>query len=518
MQQQQHALEIPEILSLVGSFLPLWEHTSPQYSENGTFVFNPNPLCTCLQVSKLWNRTLLPILWHGYWYESMIRVPDEIIRRHSHLFMTLHLSEWAHLSHDISLFNCTSLIDLSIFTCDDRRNKEGGVEGGGGLRGSKDSRKQRGVNILHAKRLLRSNPQLQGLSWRRFGGKGKALDVEDFVTLSGLERLTLENWNSSGGQLGDVLRIAAGSLQEIKLDCIDGVLPEQLSAPVTSTLTEEECGTVKGTGLVHGDGELVLAQLELLEVGEIGFSGGVDEFLAELVKRCPRLKTFRTFSLFKNFGVDHLATCLGNHCPNIESLELLGVLETYKVETLIRHCSPNQPQLRTLHIVIHNLTDGPGLVSVILQHATTLEDLWIRSTHPKQMDGSHCLELLVGCARLSRFAYLTEEALDLDFLEAMKQERWGCRGTLRELKFREGCKGFSTRQTNAERREVMSLLSKTGWEEVRDDIEDDGEHSSGNDDSQNDPTMLRKVLELVRCQQLEALKVLIVGLQTFQRI
>ncbi|KAG0274100.1 hypothetical protein BGZ95_010110, partial [Linnemannia exigua] len=466
----------------------------------------------------LWSKALLPILWRGYWFDSMKGVPGEIIRRHGYFFMTLHLSEWARHNHDIPLFNCTSLIDFTILLRDDKRDTEREAEGGrGGRSDIIDVRNQQGVDTLQAKRLLRSNPHLKALSGRRFGGKGKALDFEDFIALSGLERLTLSNWNSSGGQLGDVLRIVAGSLKEIRLDYIDGVLPEQLSASATSTSTQEKYCAGKGTELGYRDAGLVLARLELLEVGEIGLSGEIDEFLLEFVKRCPRLKAFRTFSLFRSFDVDRLAACLREYCPDIESLELHGVLKSHQVETLVRHCSQNQPQLQKLRIAIHNLTDGQGLVPAILQHATALEDLWIYSTHSEQAGGSHFLEILVGCARLTRFAYLTDGQLDLDFLEAMQQERWGCRGTLRELEFREGYIDFPRRQTDAEKQEVKRLLSEMGWEEVLEDIKDEGEGGGDNDDSQKNAATLRKVLELVQCQQLEALKALIVGVQTFRR-
>ncbi|KAG0072087.1 hypothetical protein BGZ90_012037, partial [Linnemannia elongata] len=63
-QQQRHPLEIPETLALVGSFLHLWNPIHPSVARSR---FEPKTLATCLRVSKLWHKTLLPILWAGYW-------------------------------------------------------------------------------------------------------------------------------------------------------------------------------------------------------------------------------------------------------------------------------------------------------------------------------------------------------------------------------------------------------------------------------------------------------------------
>ncbi|KAK3809671.1 MAG: hypothetical protein J3R72DRAFT_81709 [Linnemannia gamsii] len=285
--QQQHALEIPEILALVGSFLPLWKHTSPNHSYSETPVFQPKTLVNCLQVSKLWHRTLLPILWYGYWATSMdMTVPEDVVARHSHFFRILDLEDWSTSGHrdggrDLSMFECRSLVDLRVFV-GDKEEPTG------------------------AKRLLRANPGIKTLGWIGAEGEGcqygslSVLDVEDFEGLRGLESLYLHFWNCSGNngrQLRKVLRLVGGSLKELRLERMRDVSPDDFSTSGLLSSLQQEVEDLPGESVL-------LAQLETLRIGHCG---DMDRCSAEVVQCCPKLMKLRYSSYPCDWSFDRLA-------------------------------------------------------------------------------------------------------------------------------------------------------------------------------------------------------------------
>ncbi|KAH7050587.1 hypothetical protein BKA57DRAFT_459091 [Linnemannia elongata] len=480
-QQQRHPLEIPETLALVGSFLHLWNPIHPSVAR---VRFEPKTLATCIRVSKLWHKTLLPILWAGYWsyIPEMRDIPAAILHHNSHHLRILYLSRFTVGDVDLTQINCTSLVDLDIYV---EEAGKGAGEGGGG---------EGVIPLLPVKRLLRSNRQLMTLNWTGVGNPSPLLDADDFAGLVGLKNLTVDNWDVSNGRLGMVLRNVAVSLKELAIERMYNVEPMFLNSE-----------------------EFMLDRLEsLVWVGGEGDNG--DKSLSDLVKRSPRLKTLVSFAKHSDGGLRRLAETLGTSCPDFESLELHEVLQTQELETLIRYCSPGRPQLRKLRFAVQSLEDGDyqGLVAAILRHASTLEVVKIyRSKHG--MDASVCLRLLTECPRLTHFAFFAKHPpFDLDFLERLKQQNrqhqqaaWGCRETLQELRLDLGFIYLNRRQTDTEREEKEEILSKMGWKIVNKDEEDD---------EPIDGVRMKEALEFVCLQRLEGLQLLILNQIKFRRV
>ncbi|KAF9547488.1 hypothetical protein EC957_008325 [Mortierella hygrophila] len=562
---QPHPLDIPEILAVIGSFLPLWVDPTPNPTCNSNrnhnskrppditdLVFKPKTILTCLLVSNLWYKTLLPVLWYSYRSGFMDGVPDAVIRRNSPHFRILSISQWSFRFFDIAWFECTKLVELNIYLDeggssgsveqdanrgkDDRHGETGETsESSTGRRGKRteEPESRAVVPLPDAKRLLRTNPRLKCLSWTGPTRSTTALDVEDLVGLAGLENLSLDRWDCSDGRLDMVLKSVAGSLKVLCVGWICGVETGLSSVPLPPVSSASPSSSPPATtpgatalqslrekprnGVDNGRSNTTdIWMLPRLE--ELVWSGGDldDEYLSELVKRCPKLKNVTLYVNHGGWDFDRLAASLGNYCPDIETLEVDPVIETFEVETLIRHCSPNRPQLRKLRIAVN----GPnelGLVSAILPHASTLEDFEIYRTQ-EETDGPLYLRLLVACSRLTRFAFFSRAApFDVEFLETLKQERWGCCERLRELSLDLGFFHKYRKQTRAERVETKALLSEVGgWVEVKAVEEEGGGDYDEYEVEPFDMVKLRQVLELVQLQELE-LEVLILDEVEFWR-
>jgi hypothetical protein len=92
--QHQRRLEIPEVFFFIESFLPLWVLDNPERAKAKQASFKRKTLCTCLQVSKLWHRPFLPIIWYRYEASWDLRdVPTAVLGHHSHHLGTLCLND-----------------------------------------------------------------------------------------------------------------------------------------------------------------------------------------------------------------------------------------------------------------------------------------------------------------------------------------------------------------------------------------------------------------------------------------
>ncbi|KAF9112751.1 hypothetical protein BGW39_003977, partial [Mortierella sp. 14UC] len=267
-----HALELPEVLTLVGSFLPIWVVNYPGNQDHLLFHFKPASLCRCLRVSKLWYDTLLPILWYGYWTENKAMVdimPLEAISRHCHLLKVLQVHSYDAYRLQSVLLGCINLVDLSIFV---NNNRE--INGQTGE--------------LPEGQLLRSNPLLKRLHWIGSTVDDPRLNPQDFVGLRNLESLTLVYWDCSGGRLVGVLGAMSGTLKELSIGVNSGLQPGVFSLAL---LQDDKGCHGKDAGTVIA-GPTVL-RLERLETLSWGYDDTALDCAAELVKCCPNLKTFR---------------------------------------------------------------------------------------------------------------------------------------------------------------------------------------------------------------------------------
>lgn len=471
-----HPLEIPEILTLIGYFLPLWEETYLYDSHTITFALAPQTLCHCLLVSKLWYTTLLPILWSGLWADlSMDHVPNKIVSRHSHLFQTLHFHREGQ-RWDIRLFNnCTNLVELRGFHDDNEYRRADEAAGS-------------------VKQLLRANPRLKVLNWEGDESWFVPLDVEDFARFRNLERLSLDKWDCSGGRLGQVLRLLAGTLRKLSIKSLDGLRPEEL---LQQTPTPPPPQSQTQLDRSDKDNALVLAQLDSLAVGK--FSEPIDLYLYELVKHSPNLTSLELCLDDTTLDTTLLANCLQTNCPYLHAVSLPLPLQARHIKALVRHCS--RIGLRRLRFCVH----GPehDLVSAVIMHAPTLESLHI-SKVDETMDPEEYLRYLVDCTRLKRFTLSHIFPLSINLLELWGRETWGCRD-LEDMSINITILREERRQhyeeTEARAEEVLRILSDMGWEHLyrfftREEIRR----------FMTDGTRLRQILELFRVQQLDKIR------------
>ncbi|KAG0035342.1 hypothetical protein BGZ82_005300 [Podila clonocystis] len=109
--ERSRPLDVPEILSLIGSFVPAWQEstTGPK--------FVPRDLLSCALVSKAWRPAMLPHLWAVYHHDSLVsaRVPKSLLFQYSPYFRFFQPPEravrglWRTNSAGESLFRCTRL-------------------------------------------------------------------------------------------------------------------------------------------------------------------------------------------------------------------------------------------------------------------------------------------------------------------------------------------------------------------------------------------------------------------------
>lgn len=90
-----HPLLLPELISRVGQFIPLWQ---PHLHRQNTLqhAFHPQDLVACIFVCRAWHQVLTPLLWELYFDRAHYgKIPDAIASRQSTHFRRLHLTETA---------------------------------------------------------------------------------------------------------------------------------------------------------------------------------------------------------------------------------------------------------------------------------------------------------------------------------------------------------------------------------------------------------------------------------------
>jgi hypothetical protein len=105
-------LDIPEILTMVGKFIRLWDYYQDDYH------FHPKDMLNCLQVSRHFRSTLLPIFWYTFDEEEMDYIPMDVIQQYSPLFRIYLNYGFRHQDRSTAdrVMDCRRLVRLSIST------------------------------------------------------------------------------------------------------------------------------------------------------------------------------------------------------------------------------------------------------------------------------------------------------------------------------------------------------------------------------------------------------------------
>ncbi|KAG0064667.1 hypothetical protein BGZ89_008939 [Linnemannia elongata] len=428
-----HPLEVPEILTRIGQYLPLWVEEDDNNLSEQTVVFEHRTLLSSMQVSKLWYQTLLPILWYSYDGLKMSAVPQEVITRYSPYFRIFR-SPGCHSGPFLS----THLVELTIFIQ------------------MMDPR----ISLETQKVLIRANPRLRYLVWHG-PDKTTELDMEDFVGLKSLQELRLFHWDGGERRLAKVLRAVKETLRTFEVSRIEGVLPGDLSGalhrrldPVYHPEVQEEeyivslnsnnnrsnrgssnndsnsnsAAAVTVTNLAaliqtekEEEEGLVLPYMEKLKVT---FDKNPD--YVELAQCCPNLKRL-TVSGLGHGDTYRLSLCLRDHCQKLRVLVLKDVLLPQEdAIQLLRSCL-SAGGLTKIHLDVVGLEQD--CISAILLHASTLEQLTIASIAEEEVDLDGVLRIMVECAKLRTLRLMLDTSVpDVDALEALRAEEWACTG------------------------------------------------------------------------------------------
>ncbi|KAG0242755.1 hypothetical protein BGX31_011649 [Mortierella sp. GBA43] len=178
-------MNMPEIIALVGRFLPLWK-----YSDRlGFYNFNPKFLISCSLVSKAWYHSLTPVIWYVYNGSVMRAIPKEIIIRNSHHFRILF--------YDQSFpgpFESRQLKELIIPWCDDKLAPL--VEANAGTlqtlawKGSESPVREGTLPTLDYNLFMRMAPTLQELQLSHWTLSGQSI-VKFLASCKRLRKLSL---------------------------------------------------------------------------------------------------------------------------------------------------------------------------------------------------------------------------------------------------------------------------------------------------------------------------------------
>ncbi|KAG0326004.1 hypothetical protein BGZ99_010298 [Dissophora globulifera] len=258
-------LEIPEIIAMVGKFIPLSRRVIStdffNFTITSTSVFSPYDLLVCTTVSRTWRRILLPILWRSYDGALMRYVPLAVLQANSVYFRSFR-DQLGH--HHSGPFLATNLRQLIISQQHD-----------------------------WAVPFMITNPGLQHLTWT---GSGHALldkEYEALINLTNLGDLCLSNWSLSGQQLALIL-CASPRLSRLSLSFVDGV--QDLKDMLT---------------------------LYTLEEISLGYMPRNSQCLMKLVQYCPSLRRISflgTWEREQERDLLKLCTWMRRCCPELCSI------------------------------------------------------------------------------------------------------------------------------------------------------------------------------------------------------
>lgn len=120
--EKRSPLNIPEILSLIASFVPPWEVLS-----TGALKFQPRNLLSCMLVCKHWRQVMFPHLWAVYSDGHMDKVPTNLLHINSPYFRYfcqddcrcafIKLRHTNSLGQRQPLLRCTALKSFILSSC-----------------------------------------------------------------------------------------------------------------------------------------------------------------------------------------------------------------------------------------------------------------------------------------------------------------------------------------------------------------------------------------------------------------
>ncbi|KAF9109528.1 hypothetical protein BGX27_007503 [Mortierella sp. AM989] len=389
-------LEIPEIIAMVGQFIPIsrriiYNDPFNPTSFSATTIFAPKDLLTCTSVSRTWRRILLPSLWRSYDGSLMRFVPLDVLQTNSVYFRSFR-DQFGHF-HSGPFF-ATNLRQLIISQQHD-----------------------------WAVPFMLSNPGLQHLTWTGLGRTILDKEITALVGLANLRDLCLSNLSLTGRQLAMVL-CSCPRLLRLSLSSVDGV--QDL------------------------DGMLILFALEEISLGYVPANS---QSLLQLVQYCPslqRLSFMGTWIPEQERDLLKICSNIRCCCPDLCSIQFaaaycfgtdsFNTLEDYEYAALVQSAQNLTYFGADIRYLGHMLTTG--LISQF--ESLVAVDLCIRRRiqylHPPDGGGSwsnpaqlldivNSTRILSTCSRLRVFRLSsTRDVIDMEAALGLFATPWACLG------------------------------------------------------------------------------------------
>ncbi|KAF9198653.1 hypothetical protein BGZ49_000464 [Haplosporangium sp. Z 27] len=361
MNQPPNPLEIPEILSRVGLYIPLWVHSS-EYSSRARGWrprFAPQHLLNCILVNKAWHDILIPVLWFTL---DDISVPSlsstiNILSKHSRHLRILELS--------CSVLDTISL-PLPILPHNLLHLNLNGLD-----------------NNQWARALVIQNTRLQSLRWQGGDFHRDNYGTLDALALSKslhrLQDLCLECWKLDASFMKLLLKNP--SLKRLALDFVTGEIQDKTTTLQDQTTHREE------------EPEAGLPCLTSLTVCKDVESGALEA----LVRLCPGLEELSWMG--SNDGdLEQLTTNLRECCPSLSALTY-STVDISENESRYAELIKSVPHLVELQIKIPAL--GDEFTEALIKHAPTLEILDLRISGQHVNSNANLKRILTSCHQIT---------------------------------------------------------------------------------------------------------------------
>ncbi|KAF9278927.1 hypothetical protein BGZ88_000273 [Linnemannia elongata] len=379
--KRTHPLELPEILTRVAYYLPVWVQLPNKYTGQLETEFKPAAILSCMRVSKLWYQIMLPLLWHTYSGPHFARAPIKIVHRFSPHFRVFR----SYLGHE-GPFQCTGLVELNM-------SQHGRTSHGNG------------VDLETQCSLVASNRDLRKLYWH--GPSDLVpMDVNSLTGLRKVDDMMLLCWEGTDGLLAKVLQAVSGTVTRLGIYSIHGVAEGDLMADAGNGAKEP---------------------LVLPHVVKLSYRINHDQSkgLEELVRCCPNLKKLYIIPEY-NFDMKRLSKNIQECCHKMEALTVkYADLDDKDVVALLWGCRVG-PGLVRLNLTLQRLSDA--VTDAILVHSRTLQsvklDIRVRGT----LDVKNMLRILVECRYAWRIDIRGCGTGSLEtLLSTLKSQPWGCK-------------------------------------------------------------------------------------------
>lgn len=405
-------LEQAELVYRVGWFLPLWV---PRETRKKGYQFHPEDLLSCIQVNKLWRRTLTPLLWIVYdeSNERQKNAPPNLIEAHSPHFRYLSVhgiypgrellasmkcgDQSCTLYPQFGLIHSTNLREL-------RFNSPPSNEA---------------VGLIHR------NPSITRLNisihWVDPASKVLKQALESLPHLRAL--ILNDGYDINNSWIAKLLENVSG-LEELELHDFDDLMPYQDPRSLLSLIFDiqwyQNLGRVPQQPLLS----IKKLTLDMCWLRNRGF--------VQVVRLCPQLEAlaFRSSPRGKDSVAGSLSNNLRECCPRLNSLRYVNswqnLTEDHQVDLL----------QSTEHLVHYDapIRDFNSRIcqSLLDPHAPWLETIRIRVHVPAPYRFSMASRILASCPQLSIFELDTVHIVAKDILGVFEQP-WEC-PSLRLLK------------------------------------------------------------------------------------